>query len=289
MLGQRIALVCILLGMGHLVYGVQKQAELHINAGKAQYMDSIHIPALSYNSSSTFSQKSMVVFLEIDDTITFQVTNNTIKEHGIQFHSSSKDVLVKPGATSSITLNFKKPGVFEGVDHSSVEAQYMGLKMLVIVSPSKAEYVKTFVWCLRDFERDLCKKVDAGGAFKLAKYKPDYFAINGLIYPENMDDTLSTITGKVGDKIRIVMYGAGMAAHSIHFHGYHVKVLSSNKHSKKVGLIKDTVPVKRGEIIELELVPHQPGQYPVHNHNLAAVMSGGMYPNGQFSIMTIGN
>lgn len=287
--GRSIALLCVFLSLGQLAFGTQKQVELHINAGMAEYMDSIRIPTLSYNSASTFSQKSMVVFFQLSDTVTFLVTNHTTQEHGIRFLFSSKEVVVNSGATSSLTLSFKEPGVFEGVDPSSVEGQYMGLKMLVVVAPEKDDFDKTFVWCLRDFERALCKKIEGGASFNLSQYKPDYFAINGFIYPETMNDPLSTITGKVGDKIRVVMYGAGMAGHSIHFHGYHVEVLSSNKYPKKKGLMKDTVPIKRGEIVVLELVPHQPGEYPVHNHNLAAVMSGGMYPNGQFSIMTIGN
>ena len=39
---------------------------------------------------------------------------------------------------------------------------------------------------------------------------------------------------------------------------------------------KDTFPVFPGEAMTLLLVPDQPGMYPVHNHNLVTVATGGL-------------
>jgi hypothetical protein len=51
--------------------------------------------------------------------------------------------------------------------------------------------------------------------------------------------------------------------------------------------MKDTFPIQPLETLLLQLVPHQVGEYPVHDHNLVAVSAGGIYPNGMFLTLLI--
>jgi len=41
------------------------------------------------------------------------------------------------------------------------------------------------------------------------------------------------------------------------------------------------------ELVIVEIVPHQVGEYPVHDHNLVAVSGGNIYPNGMFLTILI--
>ncbi len=75
--------------------------------------------------------------------------------------------------------------------------------------------------------------------------------------------------------------------HSLHFHGYHLKIVFSSKTPSNVGRLKDTFPVHSMESIILELIPDQVGEYPVHDHNLVAVSGGNIYPNGMFLTLLI--
>ena len=46
---------------------------------------------------------------------------------------------------------------------------------------------------------------------------------------------------------------------------------------------KDTVPIKAGETMVLELTANLAGIYPVHDHNLIAVTNAGFYPGGMLT------
>ena len=71
-----------------------------------------------------------------------------------------------------------------------------------------------------------------------------------------------------------------------HFHGYHVTILETTVHQKIIGWEKDTFPIFPGEAMTLLLIPDQPGMYPVHNHNLVTVTTGG-YPGGMITRLNI--
>jgi FtsP/CotA-like multicopper oxidase with cupredoxin domain len=76
-------------------------------------------------------------------------------------------------------------------------------------------------------------------------------------------------------------------AHSMHFHGYHVKILSSEKTPQMNGWIKDSFPVKTDDKVTILLVPDKDGMYPVHDHNLIATTNIGLYPGGMIVMLNI--
>ncbi|MFT5183641.1 MAG: hypothetical protein ACI84C_000767, partial [Flavobacteriales bacterium] len=71
------------------------------------------------------------------------------------------------------------------------------------------------------------------------------------------------------------------------YHGYHAEIIESTKFPSHVGRNKDTFAIYSMEIVVVELVPFQTGEYPVHDHNLVAVSGGNVYPNGMFLTIRI--
>jgi FtsP/CotA-like multicopper oxidase with cupredoxin domain len=111
--------------------------------------------------------------------------------------------------------------------------------------------------------------------------------VNGRSYPNVESDSTSKIMGMVGDTIQIQVANTGQAVHSIHFHGYHFRVLYSSKSAVHHDWIKDTMPMHPMHTMILELVPDKPGMYPVHDHNLISVTGGGIYPYGLMLMIDI--
>ena len=121
----------------------------------------------------------------------------------------------------------------------------------------------------------------------LTNYRPNYFLINGLSNPKIDQDTLAKVRGNVGDTLQLFVLNSGNAVHSLHFHGYHVKVIYSSRSSEVVGWVKDTYALYKGEVVQLEIVPDKPGEYPVHDHNLVAITANNIYPKGMFTTLVI--
>ena len=160
-------------------------------------MDSIRIPHLAYNTSKTFNQSPTTLFLKKDEKVRFTLVNTTKAFHGLTlFLPSAESHYLKAGDSSSFEITFSETGVFRAADTSSAEARYMGLNMLLVVDDEKESYDHTYVWHLSDFDRELNHKVKNGETIVPRKYTPDYFTINGHIYPENMSDPLAVIKGK---------------------------------------------------------------------------------------------
>ena len=146
-------------------------------------------------------------------------------------------------------------------------------------------YTKEFIWVLSDHMMSWMQNGTAG-----SDYYPEFSTINGKGYPDIQNDTLAHITGRVGDTLRIKILNAGLNWHSLHFHGYHLNMVRKNSQSFPVPFIKDTFPVKPGESIELLLIPHQPGLFPMHDHNnVAGEVGNNMHSRGMLILMNILN
>ena len=79
----------------------------------------------------------------------------------------------------------------------------------------------------------------------------------------------------------------GLSIHSLHFHRYHASIKYSSKNATHVNREKDTFPIYPLETIVLQIVPDKEGEFPIHDHNLVAVMGNNIYPNGMFTTILI--
>ena len=141
-----------------------------------------------------------------------------------------------------------------------------------------------FHWNLSDWEPSLTHSAASGDAIDWsAPYIPRYFTINEQSYPATLDDAAAYIALTLGEACYISISNHGLMDHVLHFHGFHFEMISATQHPERIGWIKDTVPILRGESVTLHLVANQPGIYPVHNHNLIAVTNAGFYPGGMLT------
>ena len=140
-----------------------------------------------------------------------------------------------------------------------------------------------FVWHLADAQAAWMDSVALGIPLDLMSYAPDYFTINEAHFPYTLEDSLALIELQLGDTAVISVANSGQMDHVLHFHGFHVQVLHSSRSPERLGWMKDSMPIRKGEGLTLELVVDQIGTYPVHDHNLIAVTNAGFYPGGMLT------
>ena len=147
----------------------------------------------------------------------------------------------------------------------------------------EADYAH-FHWNLGDWS--VARMVAADLGLPIAwnePYVPEQFTINERTYPAVADDPEAIVAVSLGDTCLISIANHGFMDHVFHFHGFHVTMISSSHHPERVGWSKDTVPIRMGEVLTVQLVANQVGMYPVHNHNLIAVTNAGFYPGGMIT------
>jgi FtsP/CotA-like multicopper oxidase with cupredoxin domain len=152
--------------------------------------------------------------------------------------------------------------------------------MIIVKNPGVS--ASHFYWHIKEHQKQFNEELDKGNPVDWTTYYPDYFTINGNSNPHINADAAARVVGNVGDTIIINMVNTGQSLHSIHFHGYHAEIIYSSKFPSHKGRLKDTFGVHSMEVVVVELVPHQAGEFPIHDHNLVAVSGGNYYPNGMF-------
>jgi len=65
----------------------------------------------------------------------------------------------------------------------------------------------------------------------------------------------------------------------MHFHGYHVKVISRNRNPVTDVIDKDTIDISVGTCVDVILPVIQAGAYPLHTHYVPGVTANGVYVN----------
>jgi FtsP/CotA-like multicopper oxidase with cupredoxin domain len=95
------------------------------------------------------------------------------------------------------------------------------------------------------------------------------WTINGATYP-NTDPILA----HPGERVRLVLVNQSYEDHPIHLHGHQFQVVQIGDQEVD-GPLKDTLTVRRGEMMAVEFVANNPGTWLLHCHNVLH-MSGGM-------------
>ncbi|NDB21937.1 MAG: hypothetical protein EB020_13815 [Proteobacteria bacterium] len=94
---------------------------------------------------------------------------------------------------------------------------------------------------------------------------------------------------KVGERVRIRLINAGQAAHPMHLHGYHFKVIGTDGRPLPEGAIylKDTLNISPGERYDIEFVADNPGVWVFHCHILSHVTNQGVDPGGMIAVVKV--
>ncbi len=261
---------------------------IYLNRGTMLAVDSTSIPYFAFNSSSTFDKENERIFLDVGDTMQLLVVNTDSLAHGFDIkYYSGINTAIPAYDSAHVLFVFQEEGAHIFYDPTQSEAyRYMGAGGMIICRTPNPD-IHRFFWNMKDHQVAYNELLNQGGLVDWSQYYPDYFTINGNSNPYINQDTAARITGSVGDTIYVYMVNTGQSVHSIHLHGYHGEIIQSSKFPFHQGRSKDTVPVYSMEVVILRIVPDQPGEYPVHDHNLVAVSGGNIYPNGMFLTMVI--
>lgn len=268
------------------VFSVDAQTETaisaFINRGTFTSMDTVDLPAIFLNKTTTFAPQNVVLSTKVGETIALSISNNDTEKHTILVdnHSSTE---IEPNASASISLNFDKEGIYAIKDASS-DFTYLGLSTFIVVSDNPH---KNYYWVLNEHQVDWIDAFEAHASVDTTVYSPEYFTINHLSFPATQKDSLGMIKGTIGDTLRLNMYNAGRMNHNIHMHGFHARIISSSEFPNHEGRIKDSFAINAGQSLMLEIIAFQAGMYPIHNHNLGATLGNGLYPKGMVSSIMI--
>lgn len=260
------------------------QDTLWINTGSwHQSNDTLELMRL--NSTPQFDTSNVAISLELGQILPLVIVNNDTESHYLTIEGDdSFFVELNSGVATEFTLPELEFGTFRyyGADERAI---VMGLAGVI---KSGIETDIQFHWNLAEWMPSMVDSASTGAPIDWeVDYLPKYFSINSRTFPNTENDPNAHISLNLGDTCSISITNSGLMDHVFHFHGFHVVWLSSTEQTERVGWDKDTVPIKKGEALTLQLVANQPGMYPVHNHNLIAVTNAGFYPGGMITMINV--
>lgn len=276
-----VALLTVFVGCLSCASATTHNVEARIGAVVVSPQQGEELHSIRVFSSDDATQAPLSVAVLIGDTVLLSIENtlSTVARYEIQ--NQQLDIAPSEIITVEVTSSAPMVHVLHSQDMSA-EGRYVSAFATVAFVPTGQQ---TRTWILREYQSDLHTPTSIS-APEASDFEPDFFTINGKTKQQLISDSSSIVSGKVGDTLHIVVANAGLAMHSMHFHGYHVTSIAVSN-AETLGWSKDTWPLRSGEWALLQLVPDKPGKYPVHDHNLVAVSGGGQYPNGMFTIMEI--
>jgi hypothetical protein len=242
-------------------------------------------------------------------------------------------VALPAGETVAFTFNTPtKPvpaGTYIYSDADPVQ-RILGLHGVMVVMPADGShrsylprpglldpptFARQTVWVIHDIDPVWGSMAMRGEPILFETLLPRYFTINGLSGRESVERNLPTRRvvpdGMEGQGTLIRLVNTGAAAHSPHFHGNHVYVLTSNGQVPDLGGLPAIAVGGRPLVVEKDVVrlqslgrtdvllpfhepidqwpPYDPTKstdyrYPMHCHaEMSQTAGGGQYPSGMYT------
>jgi hypothetical protein len=246
-------LIAICLLFGSMVQAAMIRQSIYINRGIFETTNSTHFPYIAFNDNPSFNAVNSIIHLTTNDQLILTVVNTDSIVHGFGITQySSTGAVIAPKDSILDTLQFNKEGLFIFYDsYQYPKFRYLGEAGMICVNNSTTD--KKYYWNLKEHQTGYNELLNANQPVSWSDYAPDYFTINSFSYPFTRDDTTATVHEKVGDTVHIFVVNTGQSAHSLHFHGFHCRIIYSTN-SAQVGWVKDTFPLRSMDAMVLELV-----------------------------------
>jgi hypothetical protein len=239
------------------------------------------IHKISINETENFVRANAIIDIDLNEQLVIYLVNNDTINHTVSA-SFLTPVSIAPGVGQLIEVANLDFGTHL-IHHVDGPGELLGSGIIIRVGINGQKYS----WDLWELSEELAEQAYFGSLTEIpAVYRPTFFSINGGVDPMSMMGG-AMVMGNVGDSIYISVVNTGNMIHNLHFHGYHVEILQSLEKSESVGWSKDSFPVFIKDAMTLLLVPHQPGEFPVHNHNLVATLFNNGYPLGMATMLMI--
>lgn len=239
------------------------------------------------------------------EPVELAVTNDLWESHNFSLSGTGVNVSIAPGQTRVITFVAPPPGTYIYGDFPNPLTRALGLCGGLISMPSGITnspwsggptFERQYLWFLTSIDSTWNKAVQNRLPVDTASYRPNYFFINGLAYPENMrkmsmpempDIEGLMIHEMLNATILIRIANASLVPHSIHWHGFHVKQIAKNRSQLSACLVKDNIFVSPQATTDVILTFDKTGQYMTHDHILMSLTANGVYPNGALTMFEI--
>ncbi len=236
-------------------------------------------------ASSLTDTTNAIIELDEGDVLQLHVVNLDTLEHTFTIDGIvENNNLLNPNGGGDFTITFTEKGPYRYYS-DKFYGKSLGASGIIMYG---YENHARFYWNLFEQSTPLTQDIASLNQMSIPiDYQPDIFSINMKVHPDLNFDAKAKVTGNVGDTIYITILNSGNMEHPFHFHGYHVKILKASQNTKYTNWIKDSFGIAKGEIMLLELIPNQPGIFPVHNHNLITITTNGVYPGGMLNIIEI--
>lgn len=279
----RVFILSLILFFGFSVLrGQVKYDTAYLNSGYL-HIDSEDIPLALFTESSRFDTVDRVFHASPGETLHLTLHNLLDFDVEVGCDLISETVIIPAGGNNSLTIATQDPGGY-GVYAQNDELKYYGLSTVLMVAK---ENEHRYIWNLRAFDKEANRRISEGGTPDFDAFTPLIFTLNTEAFHVNQMNLRGMVNGNVNDSMYITFAGSNIMHHAPHFHGYHVEIIHSNMENHMIGWSKDSFPLRRDEIITVLLVPHQPGKFPVHDHNLVSSTTNGNYPGGIMGMLHI--
>lgn len=283
-LKNNVILVTVTAALSVIIAETHAQDTLWINTG-VWHQSADTLPALRFNASENFDTSNVAIEIPSDQTWSLTVINHDSLPHEFEiqgFENSGGNILA--GDTANFDFLFMSMGTYRYFT-SDERGLLLGAAGVIKCG---LDLPLQFHWNLADWMPSRLDSAEAGGSVVWNEdYVPKYFSINSHSYPHTPLDANGYISVNQGDTCTISIVNNGFMDHVLHFHGFHVEIISTTHQPSRVGWIKDTISILRGEGVTVKLIANQEGIYPVHNHNLIAVTNSGFYPGGMFTLINV--
>ena len=307
-----------LLTWSQRAYSATINVNLSMVAGDVTMIDDTLAYMFTFSTTGLAEYPGPTILCQEGDTIQLSLNNNLSTQSSFKVQGTS--IYKTVAANSNTSLIFTAPVAGTYLYHDSLNNgvnRVMGLHGALVVMPrgitnksfaTGPSFIRQYKWILGNVDPLWGEAVRTNGhnyvtnaALSLNSFKPRYFTINGQSYNRSKNSNTS-LEGLFGEPALVRMLNAGMATHSPHFHGNHVKVISINQKNFTPELIKSKDAVSmfpldaRDVIYPFETPPDAwppvtgPQHYPMHCHaEPSQTAAGGMYPHGMHTVIDLGH
>jgi len=265
-----------------------KVFELTASPVRWNILDNVKVAACAYNGSVP----GPMIRVTEGDKVRIVLKNElpeatSIHWHGIPVPNAMDGVTpIQPGA--SFTYEFAAPPAGSFMYHSHINSDKqlgLGLYAPFIVDPKTSQANEPSVdvtWMLSEW------RVGSDGqtyaAMPMAGAEPNYFTINGKSYPNT-----APIEAKKGQRVRVRLANVGQFTHPMHLHGMNFKIIAYDgvPLPPEQQIVRNTVPVNPGELVDIEFVADNAGTWMFHCHVLHHVTNDNEEPGGLVALVKV--
>lgn len=127
--------------------------------------------------------------------------------------------------------------------------------------------------------------IDNGNVPDETVFEPNYHTLNGLSYPDTMNDNDTRVNCILGEDVLVRVGNLSNVRHSLHFHGYHAQLMRRNNKADNTLPEKDTFSIPPFSTTEIIMPVVQVGEYPLHPHGLTTTTDNGLYQGGSVTMI----